>query len=116
MRQALCLGVRDPPQQSQRVAQLLPLGWAELELERLAEPALALRSLREQALEALRRELHESASAVIGIGAAGDVARRLEVVDGLSHRLRPHALGGGEIAGTRRTFAVEPREHRGLGD
>ena len=35
----------------------------------------------------------------------------LEVADGLRHRLRAHALGGGEVADARRPLAVEPAEH-----
>ena len=50
------------------------------------------------------------------VRAARDVARLLEVADRLRHRLRAHAVGGGEIADARRPLAVQAAEDRELRD
>src|SRR4051794_18098149 len=110
------LGVGDPPQQREGRPQGLALGRGELALEQLAEPPLAATSGLAQPLAAGRGELDERAAAVIGVGPAGHQAARLEVADGLRHRLRAHPLGGREVARARRALAVEPAEDRQLAD
>jgi hypothetical protein len=55
--------------------------------------------------------------AAIGrVGAARDHPVALEVADGLRHRLRPHPLGGGEVADALGALAVEAAEDGALGD
>ena len=61
-------------------------------------------------------QLDQGAPPVGGVGAAGDQALGLEVGDRLRHRLRAHALGGGELADACGAFAVEAPEHRALGE
>ena len=48
--------------------------------------------------------------------AAGDETRRLQLGHGLSHRLRPDALGGRELARRLRPLPVEAREDGALRD
>ena len=50
------------------------------------------------------------------VRAARDEAGGLEVADRLRHRLRAHALGGGEVADARGPLAVEAAEHGELRD
>ena len=61
-------------------------------------------------------QLDERAAAVVGVRAAGDEPGGLEVAHRLRHGLRPHALGGGEVAGARGALAVEAPEDRHLAD
>jgi hypothetical protein len=69
-----------------------------------------------QRREALIGQADERASAVVGVGAAGDEPVALEIADRLRHRLRADALGDGEVADALRTLAVEPPEHGAVRD
>ena len=55
-------------------------------------------------------QLDDGAAAVVGVRASLDQTVGLELADGLRHRLRPHPLGGRQIADARRSLAVEPAE------
>ena len=79
-----------------------------LEAARLSQPSRRAR-VACRPLEAGGRQLDERAPAVVGVGAAGDEPGGLELAHGLGHRLRPHPLGGGEVARARGALAVEAR-------
>jgi hypothetical protein len=53
--------------------------------------------------------------AVLGIGAPGDEAARLQSPEGRAHRLRADLLELGQLGRRRRTPAVETRQRRDLG-
>jgi hypothetical protein len=109
-------GVGHPVEQRHRPAQEVALIGVELAVERLREPVLAPRAGGEQRLEAGIGELDEVAATVRRVRAARDEARVLEVAHGLRHRLRAHAVGGGQVADARRALAVQAAEHRELPD
>lgn len=89
---------------------------AQLGRDRGGEPVFAAASLFEHALAAFLRELDLVASSVSGVGAPLDQARRLELGEGLRHRLRADVLGRRERARRLRAFAVEPAEDGRLRD
>ena len=92
----------------------LALVGVELAVQRLGQPVLAPRAGRVQRLEPGGGELDERAPAVLRVRAARDEPGVLEVADRLRHRLRAHAVGGGEVADARGPLAVEAAEHREL--
>jgi hypothetical protein len=67
-------------------------------------------------MQSLVGQLDELTASVGGIRQAPDQALALEIGDRLGHRLRPHALGHGQIADRHRPFTVEAPEHGALGE
>src|SRR5665213_112719 len=107
-------GVGQPPEQLDCPRQFLLLLLGELAADGLEQPALALATLGFQRETALVGQLQQRAAPVVGIGAATDQPLGLELAYGLRHRLWAHALGGGQVAGASRAFAVEAAEHRAV--
>jgi len=88
----------------------------EVPVEGLGEPVLAPGTGCLERRHPRGRQLDERPAPVAGVGPAGDEAGVLEVVHDLGHRLRPHALGGGEVADPRGPAAVEAAEHGQLAE
>ncbi len=85
-------------------------------VDRLGEPAVAARSVLGQGRAALIRQLEQGAPAIGRIAAAADQALRLELGEGLPHRLWPDPFGGGQVDGALRAFSLEAAEHRPVGE
>src|SRR5579885_3393354 len=106
----------EAPQQRERLDQGLLLVCRELGGDRLGEPAFTPAAVLLQPLAPVRRQLDEDAASVVLVRMALDQAGALELRERLRHRLRPDALGGGELARRQRAFAVEAAEHARLAD
>jgi hypothetical protein len=101
--------LREPPEHRRRPPYDVLFARREA-LDRGNEPADPVGAVGLERRSARGGHLDQRPPAVAGIGAAPDKFLGLELGDGLGHRLRPHPLGGGEIADTSRALAVEPTE------
>ena len=108
-------GLSEPPQERQRLDQRALLVRSKRPRDRLGEPAFAAAAILAQPVVAAIGQLDQDLAPVVRIGMTGDEAVTFELVEGLRHRLRPDALGGGERARLR-PVAVEAADHARLGD
>ena len=73
-------------------------------------------SVQPQRLAPRLGELDQGTPRVGGVGATLDQGLRLELADGLGHRLLTDPLRGRQVARAPGPFAVEPSEHRAVGE
>ncbi len=101
-------GLRQPPQQPDRLGQQRLLVGGQLVLDRAGEPAFPAQAVRGERDPSLLGELDQRPPAIGRIRPPCDQAVGLEVTDRLGHRLRPHPLGLSEVGDALHALAVEP--------
>jgi EmrB/QacA subfamily drug resistance transporter len=101
----------EAPQERHGFGQDRLLVFREVICDRGGEPPLAMPAVGLERGKPTLGQRYHRAAAIVRIGSARNIPVGLEIADGLSHRLRPDALGDGEVADALRALAVEPAEH-----